>query len=76
LSEAFDEAVFNSGKPLSFGSIPWPILERAYSIQDIEWEAVERFFIAVRRFMPSAEFKKFLTKSQRRFHPDKWRARK
>jgi hypothetical protein len=44
-------------------------------VEDIEWSAVEEFFNTVRPSMRSQDWKAFVERSQRRFHPDRWRAR-
>lgn len=77
LSEAFDTTKFNAHDPLSFHVVPWPILTppARMSVEDVDWNAVESFFDAVKSHMRTQEFKMFVEKSQRRFHPDRWRAR-
>jgi hypothetical protein len=74
-AEAFDKATF-SNDPVMFAIFPWPILLPAFSIQDISWTNVEEFFITYSRHMSTPNFKRLVLSSQRRFHPDKWRARK
>lgn len=44
-------------------------------MEDIDWGAVEDFFRTVRPSMRPQDWKVFVEKSQRRFHPDRWRAR-
>ncbi|KAJ3815889.1 hypothetical protein F5876DRAFT_85515 [Lentinula aff. lateritia] len=77
LSEAFDTTKFNVYDPLTFHVIPWPILNppATMSVEDVDWNAVELFFESVRPHMRSQDFKSFVEKSQRRFHPDRWRSR-
>ncbi|KAJ3820088.1 hypothetical protein F5880DRAFT_1488628 [Lentinula raphanica] len=77
LSEAFDTTKFNAHDPLSFHVVPWPILTppARMSVEDVDWNAVESFFDALKSHMRTQEFKMFVEKSQRRFHPDRWRAR-
>ncbi|KAJ3896281.1 hypothetical protein GG344DRAFT_36893 [Lentinula edodes] len=77
LSEAFDTTKFNVYDPLTFHVIPWPILNppAKMSVEDVDWNAVELFFESVRPHMRSQDFKSFVEKSQRRFHPDRWRSR-
>ncbi|KAJ4483421.1 hypothetical protein J3R30DRAFT_3284694 [Lentinula aciculospora] len=77
LSEAFDATKFNVYDPLTFHVIPWPLLipPAKMSVEDVDWNAVENFFDAVRPHMRSQDFKAFVEKSQRRFHPDRWRSR-
>ncbi|KAJ3799185.1 hypothetical protein GGU11DRAFT_679995 [Lentinula aff. detonsa] len=77
LSDAFDTTKFNAYDPLTFHIVPWPILTSPtkMSVEDVDWNAVESFFAAVRPHMRSQEFQSFVEKSQRRFHPDRWRAR-
>ncbi|KAJ4002039.1 hypothetical protein F5050DRAFT_1802617 [Lentinula boryana] len=77
LSDAFDTTKFNAYDPLTFHVVPWPILTSPtkMSVEDVDWNAVESFFAAVKPHMRSQEFQSFVEKSQRRFHPDRWRAR-
>jgi len=44
-------------------------------VEDIEWAAVEKFFESVKPHMRLQDYKAFVEKSHRRFHPDRWRAR-
>jgi len=75
LCESFDEAA----KPasLSFEDIPWPSLSAPFSFgpEDIDWAAVETFFRTVRGHMRAQDYRVFVEKSHRRFHPDRWSAR-
>ncbi|KAG6378162.1 hypothetical protein JVT61DRAFT_13852 [Boletus reticuloceps] len=43
---------------------------------DVDWSAVETFFATVKPHMRLQDYKEFVEKSHRRFHPDRWRARK
>ncbi|KAF7792399.1 hypothetical protein EIP86_003436 [Pleurotus ostreatoroseus] len=78
LSEAFDSAQFTLDSPISFLTIPWPVLHRPskLSVEDIDWQAVEQFFDAVKKHMRSQDYKEFVERSHKRFHPDRWRARR
>ena len=75
LCESFDEAA----KPasLTFEDIPWPTLNAPFTLgpEDIEWATVETFFRTVRGHMRAQDYRVFVEKSHRRFHPDRWRAR-
>ncbi|KAI0305612.1 hypothetical protein B0F90DRAFT_1666464 [Multifurca ochricompacta] len=75
LCETFDSAA----KPalLTFEDIPWPTLRAPYTFgpEDIDWAAVESFFHTVRGHMRAQDYRVFVEKSHRRFHPDRWRAR-
>jgi len=73
--EQFDNAKFSSEDPLTFDDIPWPMLHCSFSVEDIEWSAVEKFFASVKPHMRIQDYKVFVEKSHRRFHPDRWRAR-
>ncbi|KZT08321.1 uncharacterized protein LAESUDRAFT_757564 [Laetiporus sulphureus 93-53] len=77
LSEEFDTAKFSVDKPATFDLIPWPVLRsRAYlSVEDVDWDAVETFFRTARSYVPYQDYKVFVEKSHKRFHPDRWRAR-
>ena len=75
LCDSFDEAA----KPhtLVFEDVPWPTLRRPYTFgpEDIDWSAVETFFQTVRGHMRAQDYRLFVQKSHRRFHPDRWSAR-
>ncbi|TFK54206.1 hypothetical protein OE88DRAFT_1625140 [Heliocybe sulcata] len=79
LAEAFDNAKFSrDGEPLTFDAIPWPVLHSpvSFTVEDIDWSAVEKFFTEVRHLMRTQDYKEFVEKSHRRFHPDRWRGRR
>jgi len=75
LCVSFDEAA----KPasLTFEDIPWPTLCAPFTFgpEDIDWAAVETFFRTVRGHMRAQDYRAFVEKSHRRFHPDRWSAR-
>jgi hypothetical protein len=75
LCESFDEAA----KPasLSFEDIPWPTLCAPFTFgpEDVDWATVEMFFRTVRGHMRAQDYRVFVEKSHRRFHPDRWSAR-
>ncbi|KAH9083545.1 hypothetical protein EDB83DRAFT_2511855 [Lactarius deliciosus] len=75
LCESFDEAA----KPgsLAFEDVPWPTLRRPFTFgpEDIDWAAVETFFHTIRGHMRAQDYRIFVQKSHRRFHPDRWSAR-
>ncbi|KAI0775756.1 hypothetical protein BD413DRAFT_611234 [Trametes elegans] len=77
LSEAFDAAKFTPENPAMFETIPWPVLHSPVTlrIEDIDWAAVEDFFASARVHMRAQDYKVFVEKSHKRFHPDRWRAR-
>ncbi|KAF9027793.1 hypothetical protein BDP27DRAFT_1247323 [Rhodocollybia butyracea] len=77
LSDAFDTSKFSANDPLSFDLVPWPVLTSPATLseEDIDWNNVEKFFNAIQPTMRPQEFKVFVEKSHRRFHPDRWRAR-
>ncbi|OAX41057.1 hypothetical protein K503DRAFT_854905 [Rhizopogon vinicolor AM-OR11-026] len=78
LSEEFDAARFTPDQPITFLDVPWPVLysPSRLTVEDIDWSAVERFFATVKTHMRSQDYKDFVERSHRRFHPDRWRARK
>lgn len=78
LSEEFDAAKFTPDQPIAFIDIPWPVLHHPsrLTVEDVDWSAVERFFATVKTSMRPQDYKDFVERSHRRFHPDRWRARK
>ncbi|KAH7888561.1 hypothetical protein F5I97DRAFT_1803319 [Phlebopus sp. FC_14] len=78
LSEEFDSAKFCAEVPITFYDIPWPVLHSPsrLTVEDVDWSSVEAFFSTVRSHMRLQDYKTLVEKSHRRFHPDRWRARK
>lgn len=78
LSEEFDTVKFTPDQPIAFLDIPWPVLHHPsrLTVEDVDWSAVERFFATVKTSMRPQDYKDFVERSHRRFHPDRWRARK
>ncbi|KIP10869.1 hypothetical protein PHLGIDRAFT_184256 [Phlebiopsis gigantea 11061_1 CR5-6] len=78
LADAFDSAKFTAEDPVTFATVPWPVLHKPtrFTVEDVDWSSVEAFFHAVRSHMRSQDYKTFVEKSHRRFHPDRWRARR
>jgi hypothetical protein len=78
LSDEFDKLKFSNHIPLTVASVPWPVLFAPYDLDiktHIEWKTVELFFRTVKTMLTPAQFGALLEKSQRRFHPDRWRSR-
>jgi hypothetical protein len=75
--EHFDETKFSLSEPLHFDDVPWPVLHQPtrFTVEDVDWASVEKFFDAVKPRMRSQDFKAFVQNSHRRFHPDRWRSR-
>lgn len=77
LCESFDTTKFSVCEPLTVDVVPWPVLQSpvTFSVEDVNWAAVEKFFQEVRGLMRPQDYKTFVEKSHRRFHPDRWRSR-
>lgn len=77
VSTDFDDTRFCDAQPLTFESVPWPILHTPehWSLDAVQWGAVEAFFDEVKALLGLSEYKQLVEKTQRRFHPDKWKAR-
>lgn len=77
VSMEFDEIKFCDTQPLTFESVPWPLIHPPLRVtfDNIEWSAVEEFFEAAKRVVDAAEYRSLVEKAHRRFHPDKWRGR-
>ncbi|KAI0092947.1 hypothetical protein BDY19DRAFT_398310 [Irpex rosettiformis] len=78
LSETFDTIQFSVENPVQFVMIPWPVLHKPaiLTIEDVDWNAVEAFFKAIRPHLRTHDYNTLVEKSHRRFHPDRWRARR
>lgn len=77
LSESFDTTKFTVELPLNVEDVPWPSLQspRSFSVEDVTWDSVERFFEAIRPHLRHQDYKTLVEQSHRRFHPDRWRSR-
>ncbi|KAK7470108.1 hypothetical protein VKT23_001549 [Stygiomarasmius scandens] len=77
-SQTFDSWKPSSSNPLSFRSIPWPLLLRPTDItfEKITWETVEEFFKKVRQMRSSDVYTNMLNEAKKRYHPDRWAARR
>ncbi|KAI0063583.1 hypothetical protein BV25DRAFT_1883398 [Artomyces pyxidatus] len=77
LAEEFDTKKFSTDDPLHFAVVPWPVLRApaSFGAEDIAWADVEAFFTAAREHMRAQDYKAFVEKSHRRFHPDRWSSR-
>ncbi|KAJ3570370.1 hypothetical protein NP233_g4453 [Leucocoprinus birnbaumii] len=77
LSESFDTTKFTSELPLHVEDVPWPSLQspKIFSVEDVTWDSVERFFEVIRPHLRHQDYKAMVEQSHRRFHPDRWRSR-
>lgn len=77
ISVEFDTIKFSESQPLTFASVPWPLLHYPplLTFESIEWGAVEEFFAVMETVVTESEYKSIVEKAHRRFHPDKWRSR-
>lgn len=66
LCDQFDAAKYTSSEPLGFDDVPWPMLAMNFTVEDIDWGAVETFFANVKSHMRSQDYKDFVEKSHRR----------
>jgi hypothetical protein len=76
--ETFDGTKFSSSIPLTFYDVPWPVLHapKSFNVEDVDWSSVEKFFDAIKPYVRGDDYKVFVEKSHRRFHPDRWRSRR
>ncbi|KAI0088651.1 hypothetical protein BDY19DRAFT_178630 [Irpex rosettiformis] len=78
VSEEFDSLKFHeTAQPLTFESIPWPILDHPHrmSLDLIEGIAVNKFFATMKSMQTHGEYMSMIKKARNRFHPDRWRSR-
>ena len=73
----FDAVKFDETQPLTFESIPWPLLSLPQKgvLEDIDWAAIDRFFAAMKDSIAEDKYKVLLEQAHRRFHPDRWLSR-
>ncbi|KAI0088662.1 hypothetical protein BDY19DRAFT_179335 [Irpex rosettiformis] len=78
VSEEFDSLKFHeTAQPLTFESVPWPILDHPHrmSFDRLEGTTVDQFFASVKDIQTHAEYMSLVKKARNRFHPDRWRSR-
>ena len=77
VSTEFDEIKFCATQPLTFHSVPWPVMHSPHTLdaEHIVWEAVEEFFEDLEDRLSADEYRNLVEKTHRRFHPDRWRSR-
>jgi hypothetical protein len=82
LAVSFDNFKSTPAVPVPpLDQIPWPVLlPPGFTLEEIDWSAVEDFFRQAEQLMGGkgfgkAKWKEFVKSSTRRFHPDRWRAR-
>jgi hypothetical protein len=75
--ERFDRTYYNPLNPLTFTTVPWPVLRQSNSlaVQHVTWDAVEEFFRVTKRYMEATDLRALIQENHRRFHPDRWSAR-
>ncbi|TFK44702.1 hypothetical protein BDQ12DRAFT_717858 [Crucibulum laeve] len=74
---SFDSEKFTLSNPLTIDAIPWPTLHSPirFTLEDVEYSAVEKFFADVRLHMSREEYIPFLKQTALRFHPDRWNSK-
>ncbi|KAG6856517.1 hypothetical protein H0H87_003605 [Tephrocybe sp. NHM501043] len=78
--DEFEKTKFCEARPLTFSSIPWPILDNplgsSFGPDILTWERVEMFFVHVKAQSSSIDaYNKLVRRVHQIFHPDKWRSR-
>ncbi|KAF5356449.1 hypothetical protein D9758_009496 [Tetrapyrgos nigripes] len=73
----FETQKFSSSCPMVLLSIPWPVLDHpsSFKLEQVQWDAVEKFFNAVQKEMSYADYKALVERAHKMFHPDRWRSR-
>ncbi|KAK7457148.1 hypothetical protein VKT23_010448 [Stygiomarasmius scandens] len=78
IMDEFGQAIFSTSKPMTILSIPWPVLKspfQFFTVEDVQWDSVEKFFEAIRQKVTLSEYKALVERSHKMFHPDRWRSR-
>jgi hypothetical protein len=77
--ERFDKTHYNPLNPLTFKTVPWPVLPPSNSLavqhKDVTWDTVEKFFCAAKKCLEATDLRTLIQENHRRFHPDRWSAR-
>ena len=78
VSEFFDSEKFTPECPIEFEDIPWPLCFKpgTYDYTNIEDGPMLTFFHTCRRLLSPKEYKALLQGSRKRFHPDRWAAKR
>ncbi|KAF9033994.1 hypothetical protein BDZ89DRAFT_1111183 [Hymenopellis radicata] len=72
----FSSIRFSDDQPVTFLSVPWPVLLNPHhiSFDEITPPAIESFFLKL-KLIESSDYRRLLSKAQQLFHPDRWRSR-
>jgi len=73
IMDEFGQAIFSTSKPMTILSIPWPVLKspfQFFTVEDVQWDSVEKFFEAIRQKVTLSEYKALVERSHKMFHPD------
>ncbi|KAK7062674.1 hypothetical protein VNI00_000162 [Paramarasmius palmivorus] len=75
--DEFEKTKFSELKPLIHEAIPWPVYKNpsTFVLEDVQWDAVERFFEVLRRHLDHSSYRALTERCNRLFHPDRWKAR-
>ncbi|KAF5356448.1 hypothetical protein D9758_009490 [Tetrapyrgos nigripes] len=75
--EEFESQKFSTSCPMVLLAIPWPVLlnPSILKLDHIQWDAVEKFFDAIRELMTFSDYKALVDRAHKMFHPDRWRSR-
>ncbi|KAJ7588194.1 hypothetical protein C8J56DRAFT_1026216 [Mycena floridula] len=74
----FRHAEFTPVTPISFSSLPWPVLKdpKLITESDITFATIDEFFEKARRQWNRAVYRSLVRECQRVLHPDRWDSRK
>jgi hypothetical protein len=77
LLDEFQNEAFSEEKPLTSGTIPWPVFidPFQFDLRLVHDEAAEAFFEATRPLMTQEEYQSLTQKVYLSFHPNRWKAR-
>jgi hypothetical protein len=77
-ADDFDRLQFTRQNPLTFYSVPWPILDHPNTsgVSHVTADAVKSFFRALRKSEGKDKYLKELQIARVLFHPDRWLSRK
>ncbi|KAF5356446.1 hypothetical protein D9758_009492 [Tetrapyrgos nigripes] len=75
--DEFESQKFSTSCPMVLLAIPWPVLVNPsiLKLDQIQWDAVEKFFDAIREMMTFSDYKALVDRAHKMFHPDHWRSR-
>jgi hypothetical protein len=74
LSKGFNQKRYSRTRPLTFYSVPWPMLydPMIATIQNVDGTVAKTFFEEMRKYQTPEQYTVLLQNARLMFHPDRW----